>query len=96
MANVNDRVISKESPRVRDGLCRRIRCKGMLIHIDDSPEHSSSQNNYLSVDPHALGWDGTVWWCTSTSKTVGPDDRPCDNDRCKSGRSCFEGEERVA
>ena len=89
-------VRSEHSPKVRDGLCRHVRCKGMLIHIDDSLETSSSQLNYLRVDPHALAWDGTTWWCTVTSKTVGPDDRPCDNDRCKSGRSCYKGEERVA
>ena len=89
-------VRSEHSPKVRDGLCRHIRCKGMLIHIDDAPENASSQMSYLQVDPHALAWDGTTWWCTVTSKTVGPDDRPCDSDGCKSGRKCFKGEDRVA
>ena len=28
-------VRSEHAPKVRDGLCRHIRCKGMLIHIDD-------------------------------------------------------------
>jgi hypothetical protein len=86
---------SSHSPRVRDGLCRHIRSKGMLVNIDERPENKSTQKNYLAVDTNALAYDGTVWWCTSTSKTIGPDDRPCDADRCQSGRRCFEGEERV-
>ena len=88
---------SKHSPIVRDGLCRHIRNKGMIIHMDEVPG-TTSQGNYLAVDKHALPWDGTTWWCTQTSKTVGADDRPCDPARCKQGRSCFEaeGDDRVA
>ena len=84
------------APRVRDGLCRRIRNKGMIIHMDEKPENASSLRSYLEVDKNARAWDNTTWWCTSTSKTVGPDDKPCDVDRCKSGRGCFESEDRVA
>ena len=87
---------SIHAPRVRDGLCRHIRSKGMIINIDEAPENGSSQVNYLTVDPHALAWDGTVWWCTETSKTIGPDDRPCDSGRCQKGRRCFVGEDRIA
>jgi hypothetical protein len=89
----SDRVRSQYSPRVRDGLCRHLRNKGMIINIDESPENSSFQRNYLSIDPHALPWDGTAWWCTETSKTIGPDDRPCDSERCLSGRGCYEAED---
>jgi hypothetical protein len=86
---------SSHSPVVRDGLCRHIRSKGMIINIDEAPENASSQLNYRSVDPHALAWDGTVWWCTETSKTIGPDDRPCDSARCLQGRRCFVGEDNL-
>ncbi|HEY0706824.1 MAG TPA: hypothetical protein VGG33_08510 [Polyangia bacterium] len=83
------------SPRVRDGLCRHIRSKGMIINIDEAPENASTQLNYLSVDPHALAWNGTTWWCTQTSKTIGPDDRPCDNGRCTEGRRCYTAEDAL-
>ena len=84
------KVRSMYSPRVRDGLCRHLRNKGMIVNIDENPENSSWQRSYLAIDPHALPWDGTVWWCTETAKTVGPDDRPCDGERCGKGRSCYE------
>jgi hypothetical protein len=86
---------SAYSPVVRDGLCRRIRSKGMIVNIDEAPDKASNQGNYLAVDPNALAWDGTVWWCTATSKTVGPDDRPCDSGRCQQGRRCFVGEDNL-
>ena len=86
---------SVHSPRVRDGLCRQIRSKGMIVNIDESPENKSTQKNYLAVDTNAMAYDGTTWWCTVTSKTIGPDDRPCDGDRCQAGRTCFVAEERV-
>ena len=88
--------ISEHSPIVRDGLCRRLRSKGMIVNIDEKPENGSSQRNYLAVDTNAMAYDGTVWWCTETSKTIGPDDRPCDSDRCQKGRRCFEGEQQLA
>jgi hypothetical protein len=95
-ATEGDRVRSEHAPIIRDGLCRHIRCKGMLVNIGERPDSASSQRNYLAVDPHALPWDGTVWWCGHTSKTVGPDDRPCDNDTCVSGRRCFAAEDLTA
>lgn len=82
-------------PVVRDGLCRHIRSKGMIVNIDESPENQSTRRNYLAVDPHALDWDGTVWWCASTSKTIGPDDRPCDAGRCVEGRRCHTAEDHL-
>jgi hypothetical protein len=89
---------SIHDPRVRDGLCRNIRSKGMIVNIAETPENDSTQRSYLTVDKNALAWDATVWWCTQTSKTIGPDDRPCDKERCQSGRACFEaeGDDRVA
>jgi hypothetical protein len=98
MANVNS-IRSQYSPVVRDGLCRKIRSKGMLVHIDDGPgKGSSSRQAYLEIDQNALDYDGTTWWCTETSKTIGPDDRPCDETRCgsKTKRACYRGEEPVA
>ncbi|HEY0712219.1 MAG TPA: hypothetical protein VGF45_06075 [Polyangia bacterium] len=89
-------VRSAHSPRVRDGLCRHIRSKGMIINIGEAPENASTQINYLSIDPNALAWNGTTWWCTQTSKTIGPDDRPCDNGRCVQGRGCYTAEENLA
>jgi hypothetical protein len=97
MANIQS-VRSQYSPRVRDGLCRKIRSKGMIINIDESPENQSNRAAYLALDPHALDYDGTVWWCSETSKTIGPDDRPCDETRCGQGskRPCYHAEEPVA
>jgi hypothetical protein len=97
MANTQA-IRSQYSPRIRDGLCRKIRAKGMLVHIDESPDKESSRQAYLEVDSNALDYDGTVWWCTETSKTIGPDDRPCDNARCgqNKGRACYQGEDSIA
>jgi hypothetical protein len=81
---------SAHTPQVRDGLCRHIRSKGMLVNIGEPPENQSSQKGYLTHDPHALAWDGTTWWCVQTSKTLGPDDRPCHAERCQQGRACWE------
>ena len=45
MANQNKEPVvrSKYSPKVRDGLCRHIRSKGMIVNIDEAPENSSWQ-----------------------------------------------------
>lgn len=86
------KVRSAHSPRVRDGLCRHIRSKGMLVNIGERPENDSSQRQLLAADRHMLAYDATVWWCELTSKTVGPDDRPCLRERCVQGRQCFESE----
>jgi hypothetical protein len=83
---------SAYSPIVRDGLCRHVRSKGMMVNIAESPENDSSRRGYLAVDANALAWDGTIWWCSHTSKTIGPDDRPCEAERCRAGRKCFEAE----
>jgi hypothetical protein len=87
------KVRSKHEPRVRDGLCRNIRSKGMLVNIGELPENDSAQRSFLAVDKNTMPWDGTTWWCMSSGKTVGPDDRPCHATRCLSGRSCFEAED---
>ena len=91
-------VRSQYSPRVRDGLCRKIRAKGMIVNIDERPENDSTRKAYLATDTNAMDYDGTVWWCTETSKTIGPDDRPCDEGRCgaRAGRVCYQGEDTVA
>ena len=70
----------------------------MLVHIDESPGKASSRQAYLEIDANALDYDGTVWWCTETSKTIGPDDRPCDNSRCGQNtvRACYQGEDSIA
>jgi hypothetical protein len=83
---------SRYAPHVRDGLCRHIRSKGMVLHVDERPENDSLQRAYLAADPNALAWDGTTWWCEQTSKTVGPDDCPCHRSSCLPGRGCFEPE----
>jgi hypothetical protein len=91
-------VRSAHDPKVRDGLCRKIRSKGMIVNIDEKPENDSTQRQYLAWDKNALPWDSTVWWCQETCTPVGPDDRPCHKDRCVAGRSCYEAPdtERVA
>jgi hypothetical protein len=85
---------SIHAPRVRDGLCRYIRSKGMIVNIGEKPENDSSRREFLAVDRNTMDWDGTSWWCQQSGKTVGPDDRPCHNSRCVSGRSCFEAEDQ--
>jgi hypothetical protein len=47
------------------------------------------------VDKNTMDYDGTTWWCVQSGKTVGPDDRPCEKERCVSGRICFEAENRA-
>lgn len=84
---------SIHEPRVRGGLCRHIRSKGMLVNIGEKPENDSAQKGYLAVDPHALAWDSTIWWCSESGKPVGPDDMPCEKERCVHGRGCWEAED---
>ena len=64
------KVRSIHEPRVRYGLCRHIRSKGMLINIGEAPENDSSQRGFLAVDKNTMEWDGTTWWCTESGKTV--------------------------
>ncbi len=89
---------SIHAPTVRDGLCRHVRSKGMLVNIGEKPENDSSQRQLLRHDSNTMAWDGTNWWCDESGKTVGPDDRPCHGERCLPGRSCYqaEGAEPVA
>jgi hypothetical protein len=87
------KVRSQHDPRVRNGLCRYIRSKGMLVNIGEKPENDSSKRQFLAVDKNTADYDGTTWWCQQSGKTVGPDDRPCYDERCTKGRSCFEAED---
>jgi hypothetical protein len=89
------KVRSIHEPRVRYGLCRYIRSKGMLVNIGETAENDSSQRQLLAADKNTLPWDGTSWWCVQTGKVIGPDDRPCHDSRCQSGRSCYEAEDEV-
>ncbi len=88
-------VKSAHEPLVRDGLCRHARSKGMLVNIGERAEDASAQRQLLAADRNTLAWDSTVWWCTMTSKVLGPDDRPCHKDRCVSSRGCFEAEDEA-
>jgi hypothetical protein len=88
-----NRVRSQYEPRVRDGLCRFVRAKGMIVSLGEGAENDSLQRSYLAVDPNALAWDSTIWWCSQTSKSIGPDDRPCHKERCLPGRGCYEAED---
>lgn len=90
---MSTKIRSKYDPRVRNGLCRNIRSKGMIINIGEKPENDSSQRALLALDPNTMAWDGTNWWCSESGKTVGPDDRPCHDSRCLSGRACYEPED---
>ncbi len=90
---MSTKVRSKHAPIVRYGLCRNIRSKGMIVNIGETPENDSSQRQLLAVDKNTMPWDGTNWWCIQTGKVMGPDDKPCDGERCKAGRGCFEAED---
>lgn len=85
---------SEHSPKVRDQLCRNLRSKGMLVNIGDP----DAPGGYQLIDRNALPFDATTWWCTQTSKTLGPDDFPCHRERCQRGRDCYEApdDDRVA
>ena len=50
--STSTKVRSIHSPRVRNGLCRHIRSKGMLVNIGETPENDSSQRQLLAVDRH--------------------------------------------
>lgn len=86
---------SVHAPVVRNGLCRHIRSKGMVINVGELPENDSLRRQFLAVDKNTMDWDGTSWWCMESGKTVGPDDRPCHNTRCQAGRPCFESEDET-
>ncbi len=84
---------SAHTPSVRDGLCRYIRSKGMVVNIDEDPAQDNSfVARYMAADPNALPYDATIWWCTMTSKSMGPDDGPCNRERCIAGRGCYVAE----
>lgn len=67
---------SRYAPTVNNDLCRHLRCKGMFT------------GGYHAVDPHALPFDATNWWCDRTQKELGPDDLPCDGRQCTRERRC--------
>jgi hypothetical protein len=87
------KVRSVHDPRVRNGLCRYIRSKGMIINIGEKPENDSLKRQFLAVDKNTMDYDGTTWWCQQSGKTVGPDHKPCYDERCVQGRGCFEAED---
>jgi len=87
------KVRSQHDPRVRDGLCRYIRSKGMIVNIGEKPENDSLKRQFLAVDKNTMDFDATTWWCQQSGKTVGPDDRPCYAERCVEGRKCYEAED---
>jgi hypothetical protein len=60
----------------------------MIVNIDDAVSAALG-------DPHALPCDTTIWWCTTTSKALGPDDEPCHDGKCVKGRACFEAEDAL-
>ncbi len=92
MSKANRPTPSVHAPSVRDGLCRHVRSKGMIVNIDeDKNQDNSFAARFAAADPNALPFDTTIWWCTMTSKSMGPDDGPCDRSRCIAGRGCFEG-----
>lgn len=70
--------VSRHSPVVLGGLCRHLRCKGMYVGVRQQ------------MDPNALPMDTTNWWCSRTSKAVGPDFYPCGKDDCGALRACHE------
>lgn len=71
---------SRYAPVVKNNLCRHLRSKGMYT------------GGYHAVDPHALPFNATNWWCDRTQKELGPDDCPCDGGRCGPGRACYVAE----
>ena len=87
------KVRSQHDPRVRDGLCRYIRSKGMIVNIGETPANDSLKRQFLAVDKNTMDFDATTWWCQQSGKTVGPDDRPCYAERCVQGRKCYEAED---
>jgi hypothetical protein len=90
---MSSRARSIHAPVIRNGLCRFIRSKGMIVNIGEKPENDSGRRQFLAVDRNTADWDGTTWWCQQSGKTVGPDDRPCHDSRCVSGRGCYEAED---
>ncbi len=94
MSKMPRTVKSAHEPTVRDGLCRYIRSKGMIVNIDADPSAQSGfVAQFMALDPNAMPYDATIWWCTETSKSLGPDDEPCDRSKCVAGRGCFEAED---
>jgi hypothetical protein len=84
---------SIHEPRVRNGLCRRLRSKGILVSIGTAPEKDIAARQRASFLGNELPTDTTVWWCDRTATVIGPDDRPCHADRCTRGRACHESED---
>ena len=64
------KVRSIHDPRVRNGLCRYIRSKGMIVNIGEKPENDSLKRQFLAVDPNTMDFDATTWWCQQSGKTV--------------------------
>ena len=94
-SNTHRKMRSAHQPRVRDGLCRHIRAKGMLVNIGEKAEHELARR-MREADPNALPSDTTIWWCDQTSKVIGPDDKPCHRDECGgSDRVRYEAEDEL-
>src|SRR5256885_3002732 len=51
---IMSKVRSVHDPRVRNGLCRYIRSKGMIVNIGEKPENDSLKRQFLAVDKNTM------------------------------------------
>jgi hypothetical protein len=63
--------------------CTHLRHKGMYVLSTPEEDGAASYDKY----------DATVFWCSRTQKTLGPDGRPAHADACRHGRDCCPGAE---
>jgi hypothetical protein len=65
-------------------ICTKLRCKEMLIHVDN-PEYGKDDLGLF--DPY----DAVAYWCDCTQTGRGPDGERVHVDACSCGttRSCF-------
>ena len=60
--------------------CTYLRHKGMYVMSVPDPDEHRFYDAY----------DGTVYWCALTQKSLGPDNQPVHADACQQGRGCCE------
>lgn len=58
--------------------CAHLRHKGMYVLSTPEEDGAATYDNY----------DATVFWCSRTQKSLGPDGRPAHADQCRHGREC--------
>ena len=67
--------LADQFPELKDGHCKHIRSKEMFYEIERT---------------EAPNYSARLYWCAHTHIPLGPDQKPCEMEKCNGSRPCFE------